>query len=83
MSTTLSVIVYRNPLEQAVWEGTASPAIIPILAGIIVFFACIYLTEKVINYSKFPLFSSKGEYLANAMVGLSVLAGAGTMWWMW
>lgn len=40
MNQTTSIIVYRNPMEQAVWEGLMNfENLLPIFAGVFVFVA--------------------------------------------
>lgn len=42
-----SIIVYRNPLEKAIWEGDYSNAIVPVMfglaAGMATLFAGLYI----------------------------------------
>jgi hypothetical protein len=43
-----SIIVYRNPLEAAMWEGFMSGSFFPIIVGVIVFFAVFLAANRFI-----------------------------------
>ena len=41
-----SIIVYRNPIEAAFWEGVTNGSFFPVICGVVVFFA-VFLTIHV------------------------------------
>lgn len=43
-----SIIVYRNPVEAAFWEGAAQAEFFPIIVGIVAFFAVFILANSFI-----------------------------------
>jgi hypothetical protein len=49
MNQTQSIIVYRNPLEQAFWEGATGEAMIPVAGGLFVFLLVAWSIATLIN----------------------------------
>jgi hypothetical protein len=43
-----SIIVYRNPLEAAMWEGIMGGNFFPVIVGVIVFFAVFLAANRFI-----------------------------------
>jgi uncharacterized membrane protein YjjP (DUF1212 family) len=72
------IIVYRNPVEAALWSGEYSGILIPILAGCIVFFLTFIINEKLFARSRFT-YKKSSEW---AMV-LSSIATIFTVWKLW
>ena len=73
---TQSIIVYRNPAEQAFWE---SGLIGPLLCGLLVFFVILMVGEKILLKSKMSRFSRKYRYAINSIVVLASVAGISTI----
>lgn len=69
---TQSIIVYRNPLEQMLWEG-ALPMFVPILSGALTFLVLVYIGTFVIDRSGLSPFSNRYNTAATTML---ILAGA-------
>lgn len=46
--TTQSIIVYRNPFEQMLWDGIMSGAFFPIIVGVVFFFVVFLALNKFI-----------------------------------
>ena len=64
---TQSIIVYRNPMEQAFWEsGMMIPIVGGIAAGLVAFAAAYKLTGYVINkfFPKVPWYK-RNQYATN------------------
>lgn len=80
MNNTQSIIVYRNPLEQAFWEGVAGANLIPFLGGVIVFFAVLFALEWLVGlrYSQF-----RRPKWTQATLALAAIAGVYTIFTMW
>lgn len=52
-TTTQSIIVYRNPAEQAFWEsGMAFPLLCSLFAIVVTFLLVVTISEKVISHTK-------------------------------
>lgn len=70
---TQSIIVYRSPLEQQMWEGLMSGSFFPIIVGVVVFFIVIlslnrFVIERVRGwrYKSWPI---------NVALAVSAVAG--------
>ncbi len=78
-----SVIVYRNPLEAAFWEGITSGQFFPIIVGIAIFFA-VFLTVQIHIVKRFVGTMNKRTSMwtnvnlfASGVIGILVIR---TMW---
>lgn len=71
--TTQSIIVYRNPVEQMMWEGVMSGTFFPIIVGVVFFFAMFLTIDKFI-VKKYFGWRSRGTLTA---ISLAVSAAAG------
>jgi hypothetical protein len=80
MGNTQSIIVYRNPVEQAFWEGAAGANFIPFLAGIIVFFAVFLALEWLVGL-RWTMWNR--PKITNATLAIGALAGMYTVYVMW
>lgn len=49
MNNTQSIIVYRNPMEQAFWERASGAEAIPIIASVVIFTAVFILLQKLVD----------------------------------
>lgn len=74
--TTQSIIVYRNPLEQAIWEGQMGGEIVPIMSGIILGVIVMLLTDNIISWDIKKRFPYLSLYLGG-------IVGVFTIWKMW
>lgn len=74
--TTQSIIVYRNPVEQAVWEGQMGAEIVPIMSGIILGVIVVFLAEKFIPWKIKNLVRYMSLYLGG-------IVGIFTIWKLW
>jgi hypothetical protein len=74
--STQSIIVYRNPLEQQIWEGGI---IFPVIAGVVVFFIVFMTLEKLLRMSKLPMFVPAYTQLTNLALLVAAAAGLGLM----
>jgi hypothetical protein len=69
--TTQSIIVYRNPLEQAMWEGLmTSVNVIPVLVGIVAFFTLVVFTD---TYIVKRYFKWRSSYASNVCLAISAV----------
>ncbi len=91
MNQTQSIIVYRNPLEQAFWEGgLGMENIIPIVAGAIVFIAVFLFIGNLISkiLRKYSYQRNRitwflaGHYLTIPWI-LAALSWIVTTWYFW
>jgi hypothetical protein len=71
--TTQSIIVYRNPYEQMMWEGIMSGTFFPIIVGVVFFFAVLLTIDKFIVKKYFD-WHSRGT---PTNIALAVSAAAG------
>ena len=71
-----SIIVYRNPMEKALWESTMSGEFFPVIVGIVVFFAVLFATIGILNKVR-GYRSSQMTNFTNENIGLVVGAAAG------
>jgi hypothetical protein len=78
---TQSIIVYRNPMEQAFWEGTMNFGnLIPMLAGMLVFLALVVGLSHIIQ-KKFGW--RPPQWTQYVMWGVSIAGSIATMKWLW
>lgn len=69
-----SIIVYRNPLEAAMWETIMSGSFFPVIVGVIVFFAVFiaanaYIVERYFAWNKRKA-ATKVNLAASALIGI-------------
>jgi hypothetical protein len=88
MNQTQSIIVYRNPVEQAFWEGFMnSSAVIPILFGMVAFFVSLIILDKitrmVFRKTKIVPWRSGYDLPANISLALAAVIGIGTVYLTW
>ena len=75
------IIVYRNPMEAAMWHSLSNGELFPVLCGIIVFFATFLFTNAVMN----KIWGSWGKAAAmrtNAALVFGALSGIMVIWKM-
>ena len=74
---TQSIIVYRNPIEQAFWEsGMITPIIFGVVAIVILVCALHALLDHSFKLAKKSTHRSKlYTYLSNAIIVLSTIGG--------
>lgn len=82
MSQTQSIIVYRNPLEQAIWEGAFGAQLSCIIFGIVAFFVVFLLLNK-ITTSVVGNFGKKAQIATNVNLVLGAVAGVATIYFTW
>jgi hypothetical protein len=76
MSNVQSIIVYRNPWEQAFWEGGV---IGPICGGLLVMISVLILGDMLLSFYKVPRFSRSRTIWSNSFLVIAVMAGLSTM----
>ena len=72
MNQTQSIIVYRNPLEQQMWENLMNGNLFPIIAGAVVFFAVFLITNGVL--SKFVPGAWRKAWVSYVALGLGTFS---------
>ena len=90
-----SIIVYRNPLEAAMWEGImSSGALWPVMVGVAVFFAVFLIADRLIVRRWFgahhyrvrnvPYYKWNAvcKVATNVNLAVSALAGVFVVWYM-
>jgi len=78
---TQSIIVYRNPIEAAFWEGVSTGALFPIMVGVVIFFA-VFLTANAAIVERY--FSWNNRTIAtNVNLAVSALLSAAVVYKMW
>lgn len=78
--STQSIIVYRNPLEQMMWEGAMSGAFFPIIVGVVFFFV-VFLTIDKFIVKKYFGWRSRGTP-TNMALAVSAAAGIALIMYM-
>jgi hypothetical protein len=51
MNNMQQIIVYRNPLEAALWNGQYGAYVFPVICGVVVFLVAFLLLNKIMNFS--------------------------------
>lgn len=77
---THSIIIYRNPLEQQMWESLMSGNMFPVMVGALVFFISFLLLHKFVVVRFFSW--SKRDTPTNISLGVSAFLGILTIWVM-
>ena len=75
------IIVYRNPLEAAIWKALGSAEFFPFMVGIVVFFV-VFLTVYNLLL-KFSRYGRKGQLVVNASLAAAAVCSLATIWKMW
>lgn len=75
---TTSIIVYRNPLEQQMWEGSSSGQMFPIMCGMAVMFMSFLLIMPLLN-----MMNVNRKYSSQIALGISFGFAALTVYVMW
>jgi len=71
-----SIIVYRNPLEKALWEGDYANTIVPIIFGLIAFGQTTWVGVTIVNN-----LSYKTQQIATqGVLVLASITGLITIW---
>lgn len=79
---TQSIIVYRNPMEQAMWEGSYGGELVPIGAGLLVFLILVVAIQSyVIEKSKWG--SKVRKYQNLIMFGPAIAVGIAVAKYLW
>ena len=74
------IIVYRNPMEAAFWHAMSGAALIPIMVGVVVFFAVFLLANRLLTQGR--QFNTPA-WKTNAALLIGAVAGIATCWWLW
>jgi hypothetical protein len=92
---TTEIIVYRNPLEQVMWQGLMSPAGFAIFAGIIMGIIVLLLSNWVLQappLQRWYRSQTRGRGAVGAVMLVAYEAGplvlgaaawVGVSWWLW
>lgn len=75
-----SIIVYRNPLEAAMWEGIMSGSFFPVILGVVVFFCAFLAMNQLLNKGR-----TYGKFVgrnANIALAVGAVAGFATIYFM-
>ena len=79
-----SIIVYRNPVEQAFWEGLMnSTATWPIMAGIGVFLISFLIFNSVLEKILWRFRSNQYQIHANYALALASVCCVSTIAYLW
>lgn len=82
MNSTQSIIVYRNPMEQAFWETVMNGQFFPVIAAIIVFFVVLLTAHNLLERFNRP---RAWNSPVNGYVSLALGAVAAVVvgWMLW
>ena len=75
------VIVYRNPMEAAMWHFVMSADFFPVICGIVVFFVVMLTAHKLIS-KRYGDYGKRGRISTNISLVLAAVCGIGTIWYM-
>ena len=75
-----SIIVYRNPLEAAMWETIMSGSFFPVIVGVVVFFA-VFLAANTFIVERYARWD-KRKVATNFNLAASALIGIFVIWYM-
>ena len=73
MNQTQSIIVYRTPLEQQMWEALMNGQLFPIIVGTIVFFIVFLIANGVMN--KFIHGAWRKAWVSYVALGIGTFSG--------
>lgn len=76
---TTSIIVYRNPLEQQLWEGAMNNSqMFPIMCAMAVMFISFLCVMPLLN-----MMNVSRKYSSQIALGISLVCAALTVYVMW
>lgn len=75
------VIVYRNPMEAAMWKFVMSADFFPIICGIVVFFTVMLTLHSLVS-KRYGYFGNRAKVLSNISLVLAAVSGIATIWYM-
>lgn len=76
------VIVYRNPLEAALWQSLSGAEFFPVIVGILAFFVSFIIVNAVIGLV-FPRISfRKHHYKSYVALAVAAMCGIGVFFLM-
>lgn len=78
---TQSIIVYRNPMEAAFWEGASNASFFPIVVGVVAFFIVFLLIQYLI-VDRFYRWN-RNSLPTNLNLFVSAVVGALVVYKMW
>ena len=76
------IIVYRNPLEAAMWHTVMSGEFFPVIAGVVVFFA-VFLPLNHFLSQRFGSWGKTGKQVSYFSLGVGAVLGITTVRLMW
>jgi len=79
MSHPNSIIVYRNPMEQAFWE---SGIIFPMICAVIVAIVLALGLFKLYELLPWDVRRTHGVWISNLIICLTIASAIGTIWFM-
>ncbi len=74
------IIVYRNPMEAALWNTIMSGDFFPAIVGIVVFFLVFLGVNRILNKGR--MFGKTVARNTNIALGLGALLGFATIYFM-
>lgn len=76
------VIVYRNPLEAALWNTLMSGEFFPVVVGVVVFFV-VFLALNAAFCKRWGSWGKGASTRTNIALAVGALSGFLTIWKMW
>lgn len=76
------IIVYRNPMEAAMWQALMSGEFFPAVIGVVVFFA-VFLSLHSLLVKRYGSWGKRAVMRTNVALGVGILCGVLTIWKMW
>lgn len=79
------IIIYRNPLEAAMWQAMSGGQLFPIAVGLVVFFAVFLAVNPLIERFAPRKYSGRvhKDLRSNTALAVAAVAGVLTIYSMW
>lgn len=81
-----SIVVYRNPLEQAAWEGLMNGNLFPIVAAVFACVAVVWFMHVVLTrfqpYTRSVPWKREQVWITNVSLLSGAAAFVGVLWWL-
>ena len=74
------IIVYRNPLEAALWSAIMDGSFFPVIVGVVAFFCAFLAVNRVLNKGR--SWGKNAKRNTNIALGVGVLSAVAVIFFM-